>query len=72
MVGQPSVHQRRLQCLNLFFSKTAGQIKARLYVELPWIGGTKICSWHLGHMTKMAATPMYAKILLKIFFSGTD
>ena len=25
----------------------------------------------LGHMTKMAATPIYGKNLLKIFFSGT-
>ena len=28
--------------------------------------------WHdAGHMTKMAATPIYGKNLLNIFFSGT-
>ena len=24
-----------------------------------WEGGTKVCSRHLGHMTKMATTPLY-------------
>ena len=35
------------------------------------MGETKFCSRHLGHMTKMAATPIYGKNPLKIFFSGT-
>ena len=30
-------------------------------VEPPWVGGTKFCLRHLGHMTKMAATPIYGK-----------
>ena len=55
---RPSV---RPQCSNIFFSKTAWQIKAKFYVEPPWVGGTKVCSWHLGHMTKMATTPIYGK-----------
>ena len=33
--------------------------------------GTKVCSRHLGHMTKMAAMPIYGKNPSKIFFSGT-
>ena len=33
--------------------------------------GTKVCSWGLGHMTKMAAMPIYGKTLKKIFFSRT-
>ena len=32
-------------------------------------GGTIFCSRHLGHMTKMAATPIYGKNPSKIFFS---
>ena len=40
---------------NIFFSETAGPIKAKFYVESPWVGGTIFCSRHLGHMTKMAA-----------------
>ena len=33
--------------------------------------GKKFCSQHLGHMTKMAATPIYGKNPSKIFFSRT-
>ena len=46
---------------NIFFSKTACPIKAKFYVEPSWVGRTKVCSRHLGHMTKMAATPIYGK-----------
>ena len=56
---------------NLFFSETARPIKAKFYVEPPWVGGTIFCSRHLGHMTKMAATPIYGKNPSKIFFSRT-
>ena len=55
------VVRRRPQCSNIFFSETACPIKAKFYVEPPWVGGTKFCSRHLGHMTKMAATPIYGK-----------
>ena len=55
---------------NIFSSKTACPIKAKFYVEPPWVGGTKVCSRHLGHMTKMAATPIYGKNTSNIF-SGT-
>ena len=43
------------------FSETAGPIKAEFYVEPPSVGGTIFCSRHLGHMTKMAAMPIYGK-----------
>ena len=56
-----SVVRRRPQCSKIFFSETALPIKARFYVEPPWVGGTIFCSRHLGHMTKMAATPIYGK-----------
>ena len=62
---------RRPQCSKIFFSKTAGPIKAKFYVEPPWVGGTIFCSRHLGHMTKMAAMPIYGKNPSKIFFSRT-
>ena len=39
-------------------------------MEPPCEGGTKVCSG-LGHMTKMAATPIYGINPLKIFFSRT-
>ena len=53
------------QCSNIFFSETAWPIEAKFYVEPPWVGGTIFCSRHLGHMTKMAATPIYGKNLQK-------
>ena len=56
---------------NIFFSETAWSIKAKFYVEPPWVGVTTFCSRHLGHMTKMAATPIYGKNPSKIFFSRT-
>ena len=55
----------------IFSSETTWPIKAIFYVEPPCVGGTKVCSRHLGHMTKMAATPIYGKNPSKIFFSRT-
>ena len=40
-------------------------------MEPQWDGGTKVCSRGLGHMTKMAATPIYGKNPSKIVFSRT-
>ena len=54
-------HRRRPQCSNIFFSETAWPIEAKFYVEPPCVGGTIFCSRQLGHMTKMAATPIYGK-----------
>ena len=50
---------------NVFSSETAWPIKAKFYVEPPWEGGTKVCINGPGHMTKMAATPIYVKNLKK-------
>ena len=69
---RPSVViRRRPQCSNIFFSETAWPINAKFYVEPPWVGGTIFCSRHLGHVTKMAATPIYGTNPSKIFFSRT-
>ena len=56
---------------NIFSSETAWPIKAKFYVEPPWEGGTKVYINGPGHMTKMAATPIYGKNPSKIFFSTT-
>ena len=64
-VRHPSVHRPSFTISNIFFSKTAWPIKAKFYVEPPWIGGTKVCLRHLGHMTKMDAKPIYGKTLQK-------
>ena len=52
----------RQQCLNIF-SETALPIKVKFYVEPPWEGGTKVYIKGPGHMTKMAAMPIYGKNL---------
>ena len=67
MVLRPAV----VNNFNIFFSKTAWPIKAKFNVEPRWVGGTKVCLLHVGHMTKMAATPIYGKNPSKIFFSRT-
>ena len=56
---------------NIFSSETTGPIEAKFHMEPHWDGGTKACLNGPGHMTKMAAMPMYGKNLKKIFFSGT-
>ena len=57
--------RRRLRCCppfsNVFSSETAWPIKAKFYVEPPWEGGTKVYINGPGHMTKMAAMPIYGK-----------
>ena len=61
-------------CVSTFsnnFIETTGPIKVKFHMEPPWDGGTKVCSTGPGHMTKMAAMPIYGKNLKKIFFSGT-
>ena len=49
--------------VNIFSSITTRPIEAKFHVEPPWDGGTKICSNDPGHMTKMAAMPIYDKNL---------
>ena len=52
-------------------SETTGPIKLKFHMETPKDPGTKVCSNGPGHMTKMAAMPIYGKNPLKIFFSRT-
>ena len=46
-------------------SKTTGPIEAKFHVAPPWDGGTKDCSNGPGHLTRMAAMPIYGKNLKK-------
>ena len=50
---------------NVFSSETARPIKAKIFVEPPWEGGTKVYINSPGHMTKMAAMSIYGKNLKK-------
>ena len=57
--------RRRFTFSNIFFSETARPIKAKLHVESPWEGGTKVNINNPGHMTKMAAMLKNAQNLQK-------
>ena len=52
---------RRPHSLNIFSSETTGPIKVKFHTELLWDRGTNICSNGPGHMTNMAAMPIYIK-----------
>ena len=56
---------------NIFSSETTMPIKLKFHMETPSDAGRKVCSNGPGHMTKMAAMPIYGKNHLKIFFSIT-
>ena len=55
----------RFNIFIFFFLGTARLIEAKFHVESPWDGGTKVCSNGPGHMTNMAAMPIYGKNLKK-------
>ena len=56
---------RRPPFSNVFSSETAWPSKAKFYVESPWEGETKVYLNRPGHMTMMAAMPIYGKNLKK-------
>ena len=63
LIGYPWSGVRPSTISNIFSSETAWPIKAKFYVEPPWEGGTKVYINGPGHMTKMAAMPIYGKNL---------
>ena len=66
VVRRPSV----LSHFQTSSSETARPIKAKFYVEPPWEGGTKIYINGLGHMTQMAAMPIYGKTLKNLLLQN--
>ena len=49
-----------------FFSETARPINAKFHAEPPWELGKKVYINGPGHMTKMAAMPIYGKRFLNL------
>ena len=51
----------------IFFSETAWPIKAKFYVEHPWVGGTKVCVFYLqlDRIRTLVAMATYATHRLK-------
>ena len=65
-IGRPPlsvVVRRRPHSLNIFSSETTRPVKVKFHMELLWDGGTKVCSIGPGHMTNVAAMPIYGKNL---------
>ena len=50
---------------NMVFSQTIGPIELKFHEKTPYDNLLKICTKYFGHMTKMAATPIYSKNPLK-------
>ena len=61
----PSIYQ------NIVFSQTIGPIELKFQLKTSYDKLAKIYTKYFGHMTKLAATPICGKNLLKIFFSRT-
>ena len=53
------------------FSQTIRPIELKFHVKTPYDKLAKMYEKNFGHMTKMAAKPIYGKHTLKIFFPGT-
>ena len=49
---------------NVFSSGTAGPIEVKFHVEYRWDGGTKVCEWGPGHMTRCSEKLSMLKNLL--------
>ena len=54
------------------FSEPTGPIEAKLHMEPPWDRETKVCSNGPGHMTKMAAMPIYVKKLKNLILRNQE
>ena len=63
VVRRPSVRPSTIS--NNFSSETTGPISSKFHIQLPGPLGKKSCSNGLGHMTNMAAMPIYGKNLKK-------
>ena len=68
--GYIHVHNHYFQTSSALCSETAWPIKPKIYVEPPWEGGTKVYINGLGHMTKMAAMPIYGENLKNLLLQN--
>ena len=59
------------QYIKTVFSQNFDPIELKFHVKTPYDKLAKIYTKYFGHMTKMAATPIYGKNTLKIFCSRT-
>ena len=60
-LSSSGIRRRPSTISNIFFSETTWPIEAKFYVQPSWQGGNKVYINGPGHMTKMAAMPVYSK-----------
>ena len=65
MIRRPSVRRpasfvRPSTISKIFSSETAWPIKAKFYVEHPWVGGTKVCVFYIDRIRTLVAMATYA------------
>ena len=67
IISSPELKASRRPCVRPFtfskiFSETAWPIKAKCYVEHPWVGlgGTKVCVFYLDRIRTLVAMATYA------------
>ena len=64
--NQPIIDLGPDSTFSSFFSlETTRLIEAKFHMNPLWDGGMKVCSNGPGHMTKMAAMPIYGKSIKK-------
>ena len=66
LIGELLVYAVRPSSFSNISSEATEPVEAKFYVEPPWIGVTKVPSNGHCHMTKMATTLIYTKILNKV------
>ena len=49
--------------LSNIYSKAAGHMEAEFHMESLWVGGIKVCSYGVGHVTEMATMHILVKTL---------
>ena len=59
-----------IQISNIFSSETKEPIRVRFYIEHLSLTGTKIYILGPGHMKKMAAMPIYGKIIKNLLLQN--
>ena len=59
------------QFSKIFSSETTRSIEIKFHIKTSLDAGTKVCESGQGHMTKMAAIPIYVKNPLNVLYSRT-
>ena len=67
LIVYQSLRRPSVNILNIFSSETTGPIKLKFHMDSFGRGNESLLNCTPGHMTKMAAMPIYGKNPLEIF-----